>query len=304
MNILIAGGTGLIGQACVRALAANHKITVLGRNHQRIVSIFKESVQAVTWSELSKLNACQYHVIINLCGHNISSSRWNQRIKQNIITSRIETNRQLISWISTSGSKPHFYCANAVGIYGLQASNDHRAYDEDSVIDYDAPRDFLNEVGICWERSLQPGIDYGLPITTLRFGVVLDTHDGLLKKLIPSYKFGLGAIIGDGQQILSWIEINDLVKALLFLLDNPKLLGPVNLCSPNPVSQAQFAKALAQRLHRPLLLKIPALIIKLMLGEMGDLLITRGQRVLPKRLQQQGFQFNYPTIEEALQHQV
>jgi uncharacterized protein (TIGR01777 family) len=194
-------------------------------------------------------------------------------------------------------------CANAVGIYGLQQRDDLTSFDEDSVIDYHTPRDFLNEIGIRWQMALQPAIDYGMPVTSTRFGVVLQKGQGMLQKLLPSFTLGLGSIIGDGQQTLSWIHIEDVVAGIQFLLRNPTLTGAVNLTAPNPVSQLQFARVLAKCLHRPLFLHLPARVIHWIFGEMGDCLLLQGQRVLPKRLLAAGYTFKYPDLVSALQHE-
>ena len=138
-------------------------------------------------------------------------------------------------------------------------------------------------------------------MTTTRFGVVLGQGEGMLKQLSPSFKWGLGAIVGDGKQILSWVHIDDVVGGLIFLLDHPELTGPFNLTSPYPVSQAEFARVLAKAMHRPLLLTMPAFVIQLLFGEMGECLLLKGQRVLPKRLLASGYTFRYPALVDALE---
>jgi len=300
MNILIAGATGLIGRELVHALKQHHQLTVLGRDKKKLAQVFPEHVTLLTWDELSKIDAKQYEVIINLCGHNIAASRWNESVKQKLITSRVETSTTLINWAINHQAKPRFFCANAVGIYGIQENGDTHAFDENSAIKQ-PPQDFLSEIGIHWQQPLQQAIDYGMNVITLRFGVVLKQNEGMLKKLMPSFKFGLGAIVGDGQQVISWVDIHDVTRAVKFLLEQEQLTGPFNVTSPNPVSQKEFAQTLAKLMNRPLLLKMPALAIKLLFGEMGYYLLLRGQRVLPTRLQQEGYQFSYPTLSDALQ---
>ncbi|BCA94825.1 hypothetical protein TUM19329_11860 [Legionella antarctica] len=199
-------------------------------------------------------------------------------------------------------AKPHIYCANAVGIYGLQNNGDPTVFDEDTDIDFSHPKDFLSEVGIRWQQALKDAEDAGLAVTTTRFGVVLKKGKGFLGKLYPSYICGLGSVIGDGRQILSWVDSRDLVNAYRFLLAHPHLTGPVNITSPNPCMQKDFAKAFAQSLHRPLLLKTPAFVMRLLFGEMGEYLINSGQRVVPKRLLEAGFKFQSNDIKEALEH--
>lgn len=303
MNILIAGASGFIGQKLVKALQAEHHITVLGRDETHLKRYFAEPVQSVTWAHLPALNAGTFDTIINLCGYNIAASRWNPQVKKQLIESRVKTTSTLIDWANKYHAKPHFMCANAVGIYGAQTADDNRAWDENSPINFQHPCDFLSEIGIRWQEALQPAIDAGMPVTSTRFGVVLGKGEGMLKKLAPSFLLGLGSIIGDGRQIISWIHIDDVVGALIFLLEKPELTGAFNLTSPHPVSQAEFSQTLATCLNRPLFLKMPAFFIRGLFGEMGEYLLLKGQRVLPARLLASGYVFRYPDLSQALDHE-
>lgn len=302
MNILIAGASGFIGQNLVKALKNDHTVTVLGRDKMTLSRLFPSSLHC-TWDSLPSLDANHYDAVINLCGYNIAAHRWTDAVKQQLIDSRVSTNQVLIQWIIRSQAKPHFLCANAVGIYGLQVNGDATALDETTFIDTSNPKDFLSEIGVKWQSALQPAIDYGMPVTTMRFGVALKKGEGMLKKLAPSFYMGLGSIVGDGTQILSWIHIDDIISAIVFLLNKPELTGAFNVTSPQPISQAQFARALSTVMHRPLFFKMPALLIRLLFGEMGDCLLLNGQRVIPKRLLDTGFQFHYPLIEDALRQE-
>lgn len=304
MKILIAGATGFIGQKLVRALEIDHKITVLGRDLIKLEQLFPHVEHCVTWHTLSDVNATEYDAIINLSGYNISGSRWNKSVKQELIDSRVNTTKTLIDWLLTQQAKPHFICANAVGIYGMQDSHDTKQSDENTPINFDIPTDFMSEIGVRWQQALQPAIDNGLPVTSTRFGVVLAKDGGMLKKLKPSFYMGLGSILGDGKQVLSWIDSDDLIAALIFLLNHPQLTGVFNLCTPNPVTQAEFAHTLASVMHRPLLLKMPAFLVKLIFGEMGDCLLLKGQSVIPTRLLQNGYSFQYPKLKDALQKEL
>ncbi|WP_133130325.1 TIGR01777 family oxidoreductase [Legionella yabuuchiae] len=303
MNILISGGTGLIGTELVNSLLPTHSITVLSRETDHVTETFGQRVTPCTWDKLATLDALSFDAVINLAGHNIADSRWTEKTKQLIIDSRVNTNTLLINWLIESQAKPHFYSANAVGIYGTQKNDDPKAFDEDSPISFDEPIDFLSEVGILWQQSLEPAIQYGMPVTITRFGVVLKRGDGMLGKLAPTFKLGLGSVIGDGRQVLSWVHIDDVIRGYHFLLNSPNLLGAFNLTSPNPISQKEFAKTFADVLHRPLFLKTPSFVIRMLFGEMGEYLINRGQRVLPKRLLDAGFEFKYPTIQRALEEE-
>lgn len=303
MNLLIAGGSGFIGQKLVRALQPEHTITVLGRDDANLKRHFIQPVNTITWEILPELDARTFDAIINLCGYNIAASRWNPGVKKKLIDSRVKTTTTLIDWAIKNQAKPHFICANAVGIYGMQESQDSRALDEYSHIDFEHPHDFLSEIGSRWQQALLPAIDFGMPVTTTRFGVVLGKEDGVLKKLAPSFYLGCGSIIGDGKQMMSWVHIDDVVSAVLFLLNKPELTGAFNVTSPNPVSQAEFARALATTMHRTLFLKMPAFVIRILFGEMGECLLLKGQRVIPTRLMEAGFKFRYPDLMAALRHE-
>lgn len=303
MNILIAGASGFVGHELIHALKPNHQITALGRNKVRLLREFSADVTCCTWDELSNLNAGDYDAVINLCGYNIADSRWSDKVKKQLIDSRVNTSQALIQWIIKHQAKPHFLCANAVGIYGMQENGDPTAFDENTPIDVNHPRDFLSEIGVRWQEALQPAIDYGMPVTTMRFGVVLKKGGGMLKKLVPSFYLGLGSTVGDGQQILSWVHMADIVGAILFLIDRPELTGAFNITSPNPVSQREFAKELAKTMHRPLLLNMPAFFIRALFGEMGECLLLKGQRVLPQRLVEAGYRFQFPGLGAALERE-
>ncbi len=302
MNILLAGASGFVGQELIRALKPNHYITALGRKKTGLLRDTSDHVTHCTWDELSTLNANDYDAVINLCGYNIAASRWTEQVKKQLIDSRVKTSDTLIQWVISHHAKPHFLCANAVGIYGLQDNGDPASFDEDTPIDLDHPRDFLSEIGIRWQQVLQPAVDYGMSVTTLRFGVVLKKNGGMLKKLIPSFYLCLGSIVGDGRQMISWVHMDDIVSAIIFLLNKPELTGAINITSPNPASQAQFSQVMAATMHRPLFLTMPAFLIRALFGEMGDCLLLKGQRVLPKRLIEAGYEFHHPQLAEALQH--
>ncbi|MFA6301545.1 MAG: TIGR01777 family oxidoreductase [Legionella sp.] len=300
MKILIAGASGFIGTELVTALEQSHTITVLGRSSKQLDKSFSQTTNKVSWQDLDALDPKQFDVVINLCGSNIGEARWSPKVKLELINSRVSTNRILIQWLINQNAKPRYICANAVGIYGMQTNGDKIVFDENSPIDVNNPKDFLSEIGIAWQQALTPAIDYGMSVTSLRFGVVLQKHKGMLKKLELPFYLGLGSVLGDGEQLISWIDSADLIAAILFILEHPDISGPINLTSPNPVSQRQFAKTFAKVLHRPLIVTTPVSIIKLLFGEMGECLLLKGQGVVPKRLLELGFHFKYPSLVESL----
>ncbi len=303
MNLLIAGVSGFIGHALYAALNKTHHISTLGREKTLLQREFPEAVGHYTWDELSTLDAKPFDVVINLCGLNIAASRWTPHIKQQLIDSRVKTTETLINWLMAHNAHPRFFCANAVGIYGVQAYNDTTQLTEATHIETNPPKDFLSEIGVRWQAALQPAIDAGMPVVSTRFGVVLKKGEGMLQKLFFSFYLGLGATIGSGLQTISWVHIDDVVGGIAFLLENPTLTGAFNLTSPHPVSQAEFAETLAHALHRPRFLNMPSPLVRLLFGEMGESLLLKGQRVLPERLTQAGYTFQFPTLSKALSHE-
>lgn len=298
MNILIAGASGFIGTELVGHLSQSHKISVLGRNLNKLESVFPKEITKLIWNNLKDHNPNLYDLIINLSGSSIGAKRWSSKIKKELIESRTDTNQQLIEWLIHYHAKPRFFCANAIGIYGAQDLSAD-SFDEESPLPQSSD-DFLQQIGLIWEQSLRTAIDVGIPVTTLRFGVVLKKGEGMLKKLELPFHLGLGSVLGSGNQVLSWIYYKDLIHAIDFLIEHEEVTGPVNITSPYPVTQREFARKLAKALKRPLFLKTPRLLVKLLFGEMGDYLLLKGQRVLPNRLNELGFRFSYTNIESVL----
>lgn len=303
MKILIAGASGFIGQNLVRALKKKNKITVLGRDRKKLSSLFDSDIAKYTWEELKDCDARGFDALINLCGHSIAAGRWTKALKKKIIDSRVMTTGRLLEWAAAGGAAPHFYCANATGIYGLQGNGSTDYLTEESPVNFNPVKDFLNETGKRWQEAAEQAIELGMKLTITRFSVVLKKGQGMLKQMAPGFNLCLGAVIADGCQQVSWIHIDDVVRCYQFLLNNPELTGAYNLTSPKPVSQDEFAKTLAKAMHRPCFLKVPASIIRLLFGEMGECLVNKGQRVLPERLEKAGFVFRYPALKEALQRE-
>lgn len=305
MNILIAGASGFIGKQLVNKLSKGNKLTVLGRDAKKLRDTFLTDINILTWDNLATSNPNKFDLIINLSGSNIGDRRWNSKIKKELIESRTNSNHQLITWLMHNNAKPRLFCANAVGIYGAYET-DKLTFTEESIIPEDfgnvanKPNDFLQNIGIQWQSSLQPAIDNGLKVTILRFGVVLKRGEGMLKKIELPYRLGLGSVLGTGKQILSWVYYKDLINAIDFLMKHEEIVGPVNITSPNPISQQEFAQIFSKTLHRPLLFKTPNFVVKLLFGEMGTELLLKGQKVLPKRLEEVGFKFSYANIADAL----
>lgn len=306
MNIVVSGGTGLIGKSLIPALLANgHHLTIISRSPEKIAQLYQASVNGLSWQALNQIAPDTFDAIINLAGENIAEHRWSKTIKLRIKESRIQTTAQLVKWaLQATMKKPHLYNASAVGIYGAHPATSSvvKPYTETTPL-CGKSRDFCTEVGESWEKATQPAMGANMPVTLLRFGVVLKRHEGILKKLEWPFSLGFGTIIGSGEQSFSWIQIDDLIAGIIFLLNHPTITGPVNLCAPQCVTQKIFAKALATTLHRPLFLTLPARVVTTLFGDMGKELLLSGQKVYPEKLEKNGFHFTYPDLQSALQHE-
>lgn len=291
MNIAVSGGSGFIGSHLSAYLrqTGNRIITI----SRRLESSHKENRIGLTWEELDKKRGMLEGLDgwIHLSGETINQ-RWTKAAKQTILSSRVETTARVEKTIALLQNKPKaVICGSAIGIYG---TSETETYDENSPIQAE---DFLCEVVTRWEHAADAIRDVRL--VKLRTGVVLGKNGGAFPKMILPYKWGLGGKIGSGRQWLSWIHIEDMVKAIDFCLRNEQISGPVNAVAPNPVTNDRFGRAVGKKLHRPHLFPVPAFLIKATFGEMSDLLL-KGQKVLPQKLTNHGFAFQYSTIEAAL----
>lgn len=304
MYRVIAGGTGLIGKRLVEHwLKKGHTITVIGRSEKHIQTVFGDRVKAVGWGKLTLEALRGAEVVVNLTGENISGKPWSDKRKHEIINSRVGSTKKLVGLLSelTDGS-PRLLNASAIGIYGLQPQTETPppGLDESAPIQWEHPKDFLSQVGVRWEKAVEPAVQKGIPVTLMRFGVVLAKEGGALPVLKKPFQFFLGSVLGTGKQPFCWVAMDDVIRAIDFLVDNPELTGPVNIVSPQCVPQAEFAKTLARVMNKPCFLKIPASLISTMLGQMGRELVLDGQHVVPKRLTDRGFKFLYGDLETAL----
>lgn len=309
MKILIAGGTGFIGQALVEYyLKNNNEISILGRNHEKILKIYGNQVSPVIREEFKAkkpdfLN--NFDLIINLAGAGIADQRWTESRKKLLIESRIIPTRTIAELCAQLGkNSPPLFNASAVGIYGTQAITNNGLtprFDEDSPLDFDHPSDFSSTITRLWEKETWVARDQGVRVVNLRFGVVIGKNGGALSRMILPFRFGLGGRMGTGKQPFSWVSSIDLCRAIEFIFNQPKLVGPINIVSPQCVTQYEFAQTLAKILHRPSFTVMPAWWVKLIFGEMGNELLLNGQDVFPKRLMDCGFKFEYSNLESALQ---
>lgn len=295
MRILVTGGTGFIGRSlCSNLLAAGHDVAVLTRSPDRALHWLGPRVAVVhdfqTLHEDRPLDA-----IVSLAGAPIFGRRWSDDRKRVLWESRVGLTDQLVEYIRTTSPKPGVLLGgSAIGIYGSQAD---RLLDETS----DTTDDFSHRLCAAWEEAAARAEDLGVRVCRLRTGLVLGPHGGLLQRMLLPFRLGLGGRLGDGRQWMSWIHLEDHVRAMVRLLADDTLSGAFNLTAPNPVTNAEFTATLARLLHRPAMFHLPAGLLRLAFGEMADLLLG-SQRVIPRRLDEAGFEFSYPTLEPALDH--
>ncbi|MED5239232.1 MAG: TIGR01777 family oxidoreductase [Pseudomonadota bacterium] len=296
MKILVTGGTGFIGQHLCRRLAAHgHDLIVLTRRPKRTARLLPEEARVI--DSLSAIgNDEKLDGIVNLAGESLFAGRWSDKRKQVLFDSRVGVTQALVNLISRLERKPAVLVSgSAVGFYG-DAGNAELTEDSPA-----RRKDFGYLLCDAWEQAARPVSRQGVRLCLVRTGIVLGRDGGMLGKLWPVYRAGLGAMIGDGSQWLSWIHIDDMVAILVRAVETPGIEGVFNACAPAPVTQREFHHSLCRQLHRPAILKVPSVFLKAGLGEMSAMLLG-GQRVYPRRLEQQGFVFRYPDLTSALSH--
>ena len=296
MRILVAGGTGLIGSALLRALIEEgHSIALLSRSKREFPGL--EKIQTLVWDGVTTKgwgeSVNDVDAIINLAGENIGRFPWTAGRKAKFRESRVFAGQALAKAIRESRVRPKtFIQASAVGFYGPRGNE---RIDETS----SPGMDFSSRLCADWEDSTRGIEDLGIRRVLLRTGIVLSNRGGVLPKMAFPVKLFVGGRLGSGQQGIPWIHVDDEINAIQFLLRNESAKGAYNLSAPNPVSNSVFMKTLAEILHRPYWLHIPSFIIRILLGDMSTLLLD-GQFVIPARLLESGFKFNYHTLELAL----
>jgi uncharacterized protein (TIGR01777 family) len=293
MKLAITGGSGFIGQALTcYFLSKGHEIFLFTR--KKTVKSSHKNVTYVSWDpslffipdDLPPMD-----VVINLAGATINK-RWTSTTKDEILTSRMESTQTVVNYIKTN--PPELLInASAIGYYGTSLTN---VFSEE---DFVTPSDFLSKVTHAWEAEAMKATDYGVRVVPIRFGLVLGSEGGALPRLILPYRFFAGGRVGSGKQWVSWIHIEDLVRLIDFVITNESIDGPLNGTSPVPIHMEQLNQTLAQVLKKPNVIPLPALILKLALGEMSDL-VLKGQKVLPTKALDFGFTFQHPEIQGAL----
>jgi len=294
MRIAITGVTGLVGSALAPALEAQgHQVIRLVRRTPRPEAgeyYFDPIMGRMDSRALEGVDA-----IIHLAGENIGQ-RWTRQVKERIRRSRVEGAAMLVRAIKEAPQRPRvFISASAVGYYGPRG---HEPITEEA----GAGQGFLAQVCQEWEAAAMAASEMGVRVALARLGVVLSARGGALARLLPIFRLGLGGPVGSGHQYVSWVAIDDVVAAFLWLLEKEELAGPFNVTAPEPVTFAELAQTLGRVLKRPAFLRVPGFLLRLVLGEMAQETLLSGQRALPKRLLTSGFQFRFPRLEEALHH--
>ncbi|MBN1625064.1 MAG: TIGR01777 family oxidoreductase [Deltaproteobacteria bacterium] len=296
MKILMTGGTGFIGSFLTdKFIRDGHEVSILIRKEidikkksRNITFINGAPTVSGPWQHLVN----NYDVIINLTGASIFS-RWTGEQKKLIKETRINSTRNIVDALDANLSKAvTLFNASAVGYYGFHG-------DEELTEEAPPGNDFLATVAKEWEKEALEAKKKGVRVCIMRFGIVLGTDGGIIGRMIPLFKNFLGGPIGNGKQWFSWVHADDLTEAFSFLLKHPELSGPFNVCSPVPVRNKGLVKAIGKALKRPSLMPLPGFIIRLVLGEFGCV-ILKGQKVLPRRLIENGFIFKHQNIDDAI----
>lgn len=291
LRIAVSGGSGLIGSALLPALREQ------GHTAIRLVRGTADGEDATWWDPASgavdaeRLGALD--VVVHLAGESVGR-RWTAHRRRRIRESRVDATARLAEHLARLATPPRvFISASAVGLYGDRGDE---VLDEDS-----APgAGFLAEVVRAWEAAAAPLDAVGARVVHLRFGIVLSTRGGALARMLPPFRLGLGGPLGGGGQWMSWVAMPDVLGAIGFALHDARLTGAVNVTAPGPATNRVFARTLGRLLGRPAALRVPAAVLRLIFGQMAEETILTSQRVLPRRLQEAGYRFRFPTLEEAL----
>jgi hypothetical protein len=297
MHIVIAGGSGFLGQLLTTALGRDgHDVTILTRDVPKLVPGGK--VRFVAWTPDGTTGPWAKEIdgagaVVNLTGESIAGRRWSAAQKQRIRDSRVLATRSIVSAIQGARQAPQaLVSGSAVGYYGPRG---------DEVITEEEPpgRDFLAGVAAEWEAEAMRATS-ATRVACIRTGIVLHRRGGALPKMLPPFWFGAGGPVGTGRQFWPWVHWQDWVDLVRFVIRNSSASGPLNASAPNPVTNRDFARALGRALHRPALMPTPGFALKLMLGEMAEALLLSGQRVVPAKAERLGFTFAFRDVEETL----
>jgi uncharacterized protein (TIGR01777 family) len=297
MKVAVAGASGFVGRALVRRLEAE------GREVVRLVRRPAERPDEVVWHPASceveqwdRLEGVE--AFVNLGGAKLAAGRWTEERREEIRRSRIEGTRTLVAVMAHMNHRPRtFVCASAVGFYGNRG--------EEELTEASGPGGgFLADVCRAWEDEAKIAESVGVRTVILRLGLVLGRDGGVLARMLPAFRAGVGGHFGDGRQWVSWIALEDVVSAIRWALDDRQLSGPVNAVAPGAVRNAAFAATLARVLRRPAMMPLPAVMLRALFGQMADEALLASARAEPRRLREAGFQFAQAELEGALRQAV
>ena len=297
MSLLITGGTGFVGRQFI-ASSKEPSIAAVSRNQAKAKQTLGDTVEEVIqWdpqkSPFQNPEGMHFDKVVNLMGESIAEGRWTEAKKKRILDSRVKGTRQLVDGLLATGKPPSvFVSASAIGIYGDSG---------ETVVDESHQQEdiYLSSVCQAWEEEANRLKSHGTRVVCLRIGIVLGDGGGALEKMLPIFKLGLGGKLGSGKQWMSWIHVDDLCGMINWALNNPDVAGPVNATSPEPVRNAEFTKTLAQAVSRPAFLPAPWFALRLVFGEFANSLFF-SQRVVPRVALQNGYEFKFPNLAEAI----
>ena len=300
MRILLAGGTGFIGRKLYGALTADgHSVTVLSRSDSTARRILGQKAAVVEWDGKSLVglrpSVDGLDAIVNLSGESIAGRRWSSKQKERLLSSRLEPTRAIVKAIGQSDKKPALLInQSAVGYYGNTG-------DAEITEDHLPGSDFLATLCQKWEAEAKDAEEYGVRVVRLRTGIVLGRDGGALERMLVPFRLFVGGPIGSGKQWTSWIHLDDVIGVIRFALANAKVKGPVNCTAPEPLTNLEFSKTLGLVLRRPSWAPVPAFVLKVLFGEMAEAVLLGGQRVVPGKLMQLGYEFRFPRLQEAFE---
>ncbi|MFA5584672.1 MAG: TIGR01777 family oxidoreductase [Bacteriovoracaceae bacterium] len=298
MRVLVTGATGFVGQVLVKQLLnQNYEVVILTRNIAKAAIVLGNKCHYFQWADTNELAPLQAFEgvdgVVNLMGENIGSRKWSPEQKKAIYNSRIDGTARLIDTISQLEKKPSvLVSASAIGVYGPRGP-------EEITEDSSLGNDFLAHVCKDWEQQAKRAENLGIRVGIIRTGVVLGRNGGVLDRMLPIFKKGLGGPMGEGNQYMSWIHVEDLAAMYIEVLNNPNIKGVHNGTAPYPATNSDFTKALGKVLKKPTALRAPKFVLKSALGEMSTLVLD-GQKVLPSKFKTENFRYRYPTLDMAL----
>jgi uncharacterized protein (TIGR01777 family) len=297
-KVVVSGATGFVGRSLVGALVARgDEVTALTRDPERARGTLPEPARLERWdagrgdARLESLDTCD--AVVHLAGERAVGTRWTERVKREIMDSRVQSTERLVAAIEQAAHRPAvFLCASGVGYYG--------AHGNEPIDETGTPgSDFLAQVTIAWEVAARRAEALGVRVVRARLGIVLGRGGGALEQMAVPFRMFVGGPIASGKQVVSWVHMEDAVGILLRVMDDASIAGPMNVATPNAVTNEELSAAIGKALHRPSLFRVPELALRLRFGEGADPLVT-GQRAIPRVLLEKGYAFRYPRLAEAL----